>query len=617
MRGEKTFFKTLLPLLSTLIPTALAFLPALTNGFVAWDDPAILTNNPYFRGFGPENLRWMFTSFHMGHYMPLTWISFALDHALWGLNPLGYHLTSLILHGANAWLVYLLALRLLSFSADEPLGDSPVRTWSAALAALLFSLHPLRVESVAWATQRRDVLAAFFLLLTILNYIRYTASRGAEQRRAYVFALAFYLLSLLSKSLGMGLPVILLILDAYPLKRWAHQKWWSLLLEKAPLFIMAAVAMFLAASAQIQTHTALSWSDYGFSPRLAQACFGIAFYLSKTFLPAGLAPLYEIPSVISWTAWPIWSSALFAVLATMLFISVRKTWPAGLAAWASYLVLLAPTLGFLQSGPQFAADRYTYLACLGWAFLAAAGFERFWENAGSKNVRTAGILLALLLPLNLGARTWKQCAAWRDTVSLWTEVLRVDPASYIARKNLGLALVHQGLLPEAETLFRSGAALKPERADAHDDLGFVLMQRGTLNEAEYEFTQALNLDPDYPEANNNMGTLLLNQGAHLEAKPYFIRAIDKRPDFAEARANLANILAVEGNVEKAAAEFSRAIQLKPDSAGVRYNFGIFLGRQNRWPEAADQFRRALELHPGWEAAQNALNDAQSRLTKNR
>ncbi len=600
--------------LAVLLPTVLAFLPALSNGFVAWDDLAILADNPHFRGFGPENLRWMFTSFHMGHYMPLTWLSFALDHALWGLNPLGYHFTNVVLHGVNAWLVYLLAFRSLRLSAEEDRNLS-VHRWTAVLAALLFSLHPLRVESVAWATQRRDLLAAFFLLLTVLNYIRYTMSRGAEQRRAYFLTLAFYLLSLLSKSLGMGLPLVLLVLDAYPLKRWAHQKWWSLLLEKAPLFLLAAVAMALAATAQIQTQTALSWSEYGLSPRLAQAFFGVAFYLSKTFLPVGLIPLYEIPSVISWAAWPFWTSALFAVLATALFVSARKIWPAGLAAWAVYLILLAPTLGFLQSGPQFAADRYTYLACLGWAFLAAAGIKILWEASDSKPFRAAVVLLAMLIPLNLGARTWKQCALWRDTASLWTEVLRVDPASYIARKNLGLAYLDEGRLPEVESLFRSAVALKPDRADAHDDLGFALMQRGTLNEAEYEFTQALNLDPDYPEANNNLGTLLLNQGAPLEAKPYFVRAIAARPDFAEAHANLANVLALEGNHERASVEFARALQLKPDSAGVRYNFGIFLARQDRWPEAAEQFRRALDLHPGWEAAQNALNDAELRLKK--
>ena len=322
---------------------------------MGWDDYDLLVQNPNYRGLGWEQLRWMFTTFHTGHYQPLSWITFALDYLVWGMNPFGYHLTNLILHAVNAVLFYFLTLRLLALalSMTSVSADLDLRV-AAGFAALFFAVHPLRVESVAWATERRDVLSGLFFLATILCYLQ--AAAAANQiwyRRRLVAALAFYILSLLSKASGVTLPVILFVLDIYPLRRLGPGKWFQastrwIWWEKIPFVFLAAGAAVIAPLAQQDAGAVASPCTGSRASRALwlNRFYGLAFYLWKTILPLDLSAFYEVPPNLNPFAWPfLLSGAVVVAVSIGLFIFVRR-WPAGLASWICYVVIACACIGY-------------------------------------------------------------------------------------------------------------------------------------------------------------------------------------------------------------------------------------------------------------------------------
>ncbi|HEX9418402.1 MAG TPA: hypothetical protein VGA81_05065, partial [Methylomirabilota bacterium] len=321
----------------------------------------------------------MFTSFHVGHYVPLTWVSFGLDYLVWGMDPFGYHLTNLALHAANAALFFLVAVRLLALASPALAVDRLGLRVAALAAALLFSVHPLRVESVAWATERRDVLCGFFYLLAALSYLRAANyllvkdARARSRRVWYAATIAAGAAAMLSKSMAVSLPAILLLLDLYPLKRLRldasllDAKSRRVLAEKAPLFLFAAAAAVLAVLAVGRADALTSVGRMGIVERLSIACFSLAFYPFKMLVPLHLSPLYELPPVLGpWT--PSFAVSALAVIGiTGLAVGLRRRWPALAAAWAGYVVMLVPVSGIVHNGPQITADRYSYLPCLAWA----------------------------------------------------------------------------------------------------------------------------------------------------------------------------------------------------------------------------------------------------------
>src|SRR5574341_2577218 len=376
------------PLIALL--TIAAFLPTLRNGFVNWDDTVLLSGNPHYRGLGWTQLKWMFTTFHEGHYQPLSWLTYGLDYLLWGMNPVGYHLTSLLLHAAATVVFYFVARRLLRLALPGLGGESALGpSLAAAFAALLFSLHPLRVESVAWATARRDVLCGLFYLLTLLAYLRAVEGRagGRAHPRWLAAAVGLSVLALLAKVMAVSLPVLLVILDVYPLRRlgggpgrWVgrgvRQVWW----EKVPFVLVAVPAALLAPFATPHGGTILSLHQHGVAARLAVLVYGLAFYLWKTVVPLGLSPLYELPVALNPLDSPYVLSGVVILALSLLLLLARRRWPAGLALWSAYVAILLTVHGNVQIiGYQIAADRYTYLACLGWAVLGGAGLLTAWH----------------------------------------------------------------------------------------------------------------------------------------------------------------------------------------------------------------------------------------------
>jgi tetratricopeptide (TPR) repeat protein len=587
----------LVPLLIALVTFA-AFLPTLENQFVNWDDDQNFLNNPHYRGLGWPHLRWMWTTFHMGPYIPLTWMTLGLDYLLWGMQPRGYHLTSLLLHAANAVVFYFVAIRILGWAWPGP-GDPGRRRLAvaAACAALLFALHPLRVESVAWATERRDVLSGLFYLLTILVYLR-AYERGERGRGWYWGAVGLSACALLSKSMAVSLPVVLLILDVYPLRRLGGTRgWWSeparrVYLEKIPFMVLALAASALAFLALARLHNMWPLDHLSVAGRLAVSAYGLSFYLWKTVAPFNLSPLYALPANVNPWA-PAFLLSYGVVLAlTALVSALRRRLPGLPAAWLAYVVILLPVLGVFQNGPQIAADRYTYLAGLGWAIWAGGGLLSCWPRLPSLLTGAAVCVL-----LGLGVLTWTQVHVWHDSERLWSHALAIDPNSPLSEYNLADAFSRQGKPGEAIEHYRQALRIQPGYAEAHYNLGVTLAQQGKLAEAIEHYREALKIRPGYAWALNNWGHALARQGRPAEAIERYRQALKILPDYAEALNNWGVLLAQQGRPAEAIEHYRRALALTPNLADAHYNWGAALAQQGRLVEAIEHNRQALQIEP--------------------
>src|SRR5438309_986795 len=494
----KGWVSWLVPLLIAVVTFA-AFLPALHNQFVNWDDDKNFLENPHYRGLGWTHIRWMWRTTQLGHYIPLTWMTFGLDYLLWGMNPLGYHLTNLLLHAANAVVFFFVVLRILTRALPNPSERGEALAVSSGVAALVFAIHPLRVESVAWATERRDVLSGLFYLVAILLYLR-ACEGGARGRGWYWLSVAAFVGALLSKSMVVNLPVVLLILDVYPLRRLGGAVgWWSeparrVYVEKIPFVLLAAAASAIALWAQLSHNTMVSVVQLSALGRLAVSVYGVSFYLWKTVAPVNLSPLYELPPTVNPWAPPFIVSYGVVVAITALVLALRRREPGLPAAWLAYVVVLLPVLGLFQSGPQIAADRYTYLAGLGWAILAGAGLLSCWRSSRRSKAGTPATWLlagiALCVVVGLGVLTWSQAKVWRDSERLWAHTLAIDPDSPLAQNNFGYELYRQGKLAEAIDHYRQALQIKPDYALTHTNLGLALIHQGKLAEAFEHLQQA-------------------------------------------------------------------------------------------------------------------------------
>ena len=371
------------------IPLALiviyAFIPALDNGFVAWDDDQNFLDNPYFRGLGAAQVKWAWTTFWVGVYQPLAWLLFEAQYVFWQLDPRGYHLTSLLLHVANAVVLYVLTVALLVRCRTDSCLESPwTCSLSAGLATALFAVHPLRVEAVAWASCQPYLPCALFSMLAVLAYLRAFPMDSSPRWGWLVGSFLLFVAALLFKAVAVSLPAVLLILDVYPLRRFGDGtgRWFGAsarraLLEKVPFVMVSLLFMGLAIAARPQSRFPVE--HYDASAGIAQACYGIWFYIWKTVLPLDLIALYPLPRELNWLALPFSLSILATLAITAGLFLLRRRWPGLLAAWLSYLVILAPNSGIIRISDQIAADRYSYMAMLGSVMLAAAGFCRLWR----------------------------------------------------------------------------------------------------------------------------------------------------------------------------------------------------------------------------------------------
>jgi protein O-mannosyl-transferase len=568
------------------IVTFAAFWPVLGAEFVNYDDPKLYVDNTNYRGFDAGHVRWMFTTLHMGHYQPLTWLSAAMDHAISGTQPSSYHRTNLILHTLSAVMLYFVALRLLAAAAaytvgshggsraspgedgrkthgEKPLragrhdasADSMLGSWAvqrglplaAAVAALLYAIHPLRVESVAWVSERRDVLSLFFLIAALWGYLRATTPGESEVKSWRVYGLSCLLLlcSLLSKAWGMSFVVVVIILDVYPLRRlpasvtgWRLPPFRSVLLQKVPYLLLGLAAAVIAGYAQHSgtVDTMRSLGEWGMLDRFAQASYGLAFYVSKTIWPRGLAALYELPYQMNPFELRFIASYAAVVIGAVLVFLLRRKWPALAAVTIIYVVVVFPVLGMVQAGPQLVADKYSYICCIGWGFLAAGGLLQVWRRGGHYAAVTATAAATGVLLITLFALTYRQAGVWHDSKVLWQHAVEVGQPSARAHLGLGHELWQEKRNSEAVEQFRAAVAIRPDFGHAWYELGNALYREQLLaagpvdrqqvmEEAKSAYREAMRFMVERYDPLVSLGQIHLEQGRTGEAEAAFREAV--------------------------------------------------------------------------------------------
>ena len=630
------------------------FLPSLHGDFIAFDDFFYVTGNTHIN-LTLANVAWAFCHGQDANWHPLTLWSLMLDHQLYGLKPWGFHLTNVLLHAANTALVFLVFRRMTG------------ATWRSLMVAALFGLHPLRVESVTWISERKDVLSALFWMLTLWAYVRYAQGRSRVENREssagegrlpldprpagaakqsddgsifdYSLALVFFALGLMSKPMLVTLPCVFLLLDYWPLARWQRKSLRGLLVEKAPFFLLSAIVSVVTYVAQrnagmMSVSIGLSLS---FGARLENAMVSYVRYLGKLFWPVDLCALYPHPGY--WPAQKILLAGLLVLGLSVLVFITRRRHPYLLTGWLWYLGTLVPAIGLVQVGVQSMADRYTYIPSLGILMVFVWGtcqMTRGWHYQ-SLGLGAAGGMLALVCIVltrhqmgywkngvsvwrhavsvtenNFGAHnclgcTWFTQGRWDEAIREFQEVIRLNPGFAEAYYSLGHSFDTKGRVDEAMACFKKALEIRPDYIVAHDSLDSLLLQKGQVDQVIIRCQKALELEPDNETAHINLGSALFQKGRVDEAIVHYQKALQIKPDYVEAHINLGTALCQKGRVDEAIVHYQKALQIKPDYAEAYFALGNALNSQGRFDEAIASYQKALEIRPDYVAAHNGLS----------
>jgi tetratricopeptide (TPR) repeat protein len=645
-----------------------AFYPCLRNGFITFDDSLYITGNPHVQGgFTWDNFRWAFTTLDGGIWHPFTWLSIMLDCQLYGLDPAGHHFTNVMLHAANTVFLFLAWRKLTGL------------VWSSAFVAALFAVHPLHVESVAWAAERKDVLSGFFWMLALLAYAYYvetapspsggpqspagfwTRFRSRRAKLCYLLCLLAFVCGLMSKSMVVTLPLILLLLDVWPLRRAQTSSALGLALEKLPFFFIALLLSLLTMHSQRQLGALISAADLPLGRRVANALLSYFTYLGQTLWPRNLAVFYPFPKTI-----PIGLPILAALLLlgfSVLAVRWRGRRPYLFTGWFWYLLTLLPVIGLIQVGSQSHADRYVYLPLIGIFALATWTLLELLKSIALPNTVISSAAIAVLTACLFV--THRQISYWTDSETLFRWALAVTEDNRIAHDNLGTALMRRGQVDEAIGHFKATLRLKPDdpeelnnlalvllrkgetgeaislleqalrlrprddsthyslglaygqtgrledaqkqfaealrlqpgRADARCGLGIVLLRLRQPDQAIAELNEALRLNPRYPEAHYQLGVALMGKGQVAPAIENFYHAILLKPDYVDAHRSLAIALGSQGKLDDAIQEFQNILGITPDNAQAHCDLGIALMRNGRVNEGVREFQKAVALAP--------------------
>jgi tetratricopeptide (TPR) repeat protein len=567
-------------------------------GFVYDDDQYIVENLHVHRGLTADSVRWAFTTTYAANWHPLTWLSHMLDVQLYGVNPGGHHITNLLLHLANVVLLFLLLVRLTG------------AVWRSGFVAALFAVHPLHVESVAWVSERKDVLSAFFWILTMWAYARY-AERPGVKRYLPVFLL--FALGLTAKPMLVTLPFVLLLMDYWPLNRIGAGKGQvglgRLVLEKTPLFVLSAASSVVTYFAQQKGGAVNLLAEIPLSTRLANALAAYGAYIAKMFWPGQLAPFYPHPGADLSIRLIIGAALLLAAVSVLVF-RLRRDRRYLATGWLWYLGTLAPVIGLVQVGDQGMADRYTYIPLIGLFIMIAWGPEvRQGDRATRRQGERAMAVLAALLIGALAVSARVQAGYWRDTTTLFTHTLKVTSNNYVAHNNLGIGLERKGKIDEAIEHYSEAVKINPNYSFAYNNLGNCLMLKGKTTEAMKAYREAVHVMPGNASAHYNLGTALAGLGRSDEAVEHYREAIRLDPEDAAAHYNLAIALVELGRFDQAVGHYEEALRLDPDDAQGHYNLGIVLAGRGRIEDAIGHFQDALRIRPEYAEAHYNLGVA--------
>ncbi len=604
-----------LSLLLALVTLAI-YLPVARNQFVNYDDSDYVTMNPHVQGgLTKDNIVWAFTKSHSSNWHPLTWMSHMLDCDLFGAKPAGPHLVNVVFHTANTVLLFLLLFQMTR---------APRRS---AMVAALFALHPMHVESVAWVSERKDVLSTLFFLLTLLAYVKYARSAPGAGRgnwwMLYALALVFFALGLMSKPMLVTLPFVLLLLDYWPLRRLGlveKRNWGRLIIEKIPFFalvVISSVVTFI-----VQKKGGAVSTSLGLAARISNAVVSYVRYLGKLLVPTDLSVLYPYPDH--------WAGTVVAGCAILLLaISVAVFWfgrrrPYLMVGWLWYLGTLVPVIGLVQVGIQSMADRYTYIPAIGlfimvvWLIADLVG-EAMPAEQGTPSVQplpqgalTVGAIAVLAVCSWL---TVRQIQVWRNSETLFTQAIHATERNYLAYNNLGYYLSNEGRVPEAMVYYKKSLEINPNYEDALNNLGYGYAGQRNFAEAIRLYESALRVRPRHPEVNNNLGNALAELGRVDEAIAHYAVTLEQKPEHADAHNNLGIALAMKGKLEEAIPHFHLAIRYKPDNASAHSNLGNALAAQHKLTEAIAEYQETLRLKPNDAHAHNNLGNVFAEQNK--
>ncbi len=596
-----------LSLLLALITLA-CYAPVLRCDFVNYDDPDYFSANPHVQaGLTSPGVKWAFTTDQLASRYPLTWLSFMLDAQLFGRGPVGPHLTNLLLHVANTVLLFLLLHWLTG------------ARWRSVLVAALFALHPLRVESVAWISERKGVLSTLFWLLSLWAYAKSLKAvappvRGAETpvselvpaavarpaRPWYWLSVLCFACGLLSKPIVVTLPFVLLLLDYWPLERFRVETLrpqplilLRLVGEKIPFFVLSAASCAITYLVHENAGAVVTLASLPLGVRLENTLVSYVRYLGKMVWPMNLALPYPRPAHWAWSE-VVLAGIMVAVLSVVALRTVRRR-PYVLVGWLWFLGTLVPVIGLVQWGDQAIADRFSYVPSIGLFIMAvwtAAEILAQWRVSPLWRGAAAALLLALC-----EARTQGQLGYWKSSITLFSHALKVTDRNYVACLQLGSALQSEGKPDEALPLFAEAINIAPRFAEGQYNLGRVLLEKGRLDEAVSHLNSALTLNPELASAYTELGLAMMKQGKFEEAAANLVTAVKRKPDDPDAHYNLATLWLVESKLDAAIVEFTEAVRLKPDFVQAQGNLGVALMRAGRAREGVGHLVEAVRLSP--------------------
>ena len=589
---------------SLVMVTIALYWPATSHDFVNYDDPGYVLDNPHVTGgLTLEGIKWACLNPVVANWHPVTVWSHMLVCQVFGLGPWGHHVINVLLHAFNAGLVFAF------------LQGVTGATRRSLLVAVLFAVHPLRVESVAWVSERKDMLSAFFGLLSLIAYARY--AEGRTQRRGgrgswslshlpssifYLLSLCLFALGLLSKPMLVTWPFVMLLLDYWPLRRLEWATLARLIGEKMPFFAFAVVASVVTFVVQTREGSVIEFENLGLGARGGNALISYCRHLGKLFWPADLAVFYPHPGY--WAMWKLLlAGGLLLGISALLWIQGRR-YPFLLMGWLWFCGMLVPVIGLVQTGAQSMADRHTYLPSLGVLILTTWGayeLTRRWRYSVLALSVAGGVAIVLCLAL-----TRQQLGYWRDAETLFRHALGVTKDNQVAQRSLGDALDAKGQTDEAISHYQEALRLRPADALVHNNLGAALCKKGRTDEAIREYQEALRLKPDAALAHYNLGNIFLSKGQTDEAIREYQQAIRLKPDYADPHVNLGNAFNNKGQIDEAISHFKEAIRLKPNHADACYNLGNAFASRNQIDEAISQYRKALRSKPDHAGAHHNL-----------
>jgi tetratricopeptide (TPR) repeat protein len=611
LRGRPAVTLSLLLMVGTLI----VFWPLGHAEFINYDDNVYVSNNPHLRdGLTWKGVQWALSSDfmtdaqHTDYWIPVTFLSHLLVADLFGLEPAAHHLVNAWLHALNTVLLFLLLQRMTG------------ALWRSAVVAAVFAVHPLHVESVAWVTERKDVLSGLFFMLTLLAYVRYV-ERSTLSR--YLLVVLAFALGLMSKPMLVTTPFLLMLLDYWPLGRFSLLElvesggWsglravWRSAREKLPLFALSAGATVITYLATQREATVASFQELPLTARLENALVSYAGYIRKMLWPDGLAVFYPYPRD-GVPAWQVIGAALVLMCLSALVVRGRRTRPYAIMGWFWYLGALLPVIGLLQAGGQAMADRYTYIPLIGLFIMVAWGLPDLlatWRyRQAFLSVAAVGSIAACIV-LTRGDLRY-----WRTSATLFEHALKVTEDNYVAYNNLGLALAEEGKFQEAIHYYRQALLIWPEFPAVRYNIGNALAHEGRDDEAIWHYSQVLQTRPNDDMAHNNLGMVLGNQGKFDEAIGHFTEALRINPDLPLVHNNLGLALAKQGHYDAALGHFTDALRLEPRGP-AHNNLGMVLGNQGKLDEAIGHFTEALRINPDQALMHNNLGLALAKQGK--